>query len=71
MECPCCSNALDSKKYGLDSWNDAPLSATLDCYKCAALLLFEDRLLKDFHKEMHKEDPRWPEDGSGTGFVAF
>jgi hypothetical protein len=24
-----------------------------------------------FHKYMHGQDERWPEDGSGTGYVEF
>lgn len=48
-----------------------------DCAVCGTLLMvvwneekgeYEHKL---FHKWLHEQDPAWPEDGAGTGYVEF
>lgn len=59
--CPNCGHLLyysDDVEY-TDSF-------TTDCPECNKLLLCEDGSLYDFHKKMHKEYSKWPEDGKGT-----
>jgi len=60
-------------------------NCTTDCTVCGRLLLIKGdqwgdadpyqvphRMhCVDFHKEMHRQDPNWPADGSGTGYVEF
>jgi hypothetical protein len=59
--------------------------ATTDCKVCDELLIIPGEQFEGmdldcfpaevhmplFHKYMHGQDERWPEDGSGTGYVEF
>jgi hypothetical protein len=44
-------------------------SGTGDCPHCNLLVLIENDKIYDFHKKLHEEDPRWPADGKGTGYI--
>ncbi|MGH9425918.1 MAG: hypothetical protein ACRD2L_06395 [Terriglobia bacterium] len=62
MKCPHCNIGIkgdpDTKSY------------TTDCPGCGALLLCERNVkAEDFHEAMNRENPRWPKDGKGTGFI--
>ena len=68
------------------TWDIWHLShATSDCRVCGELLIIPSEQFSDpyssnypfhvhmplFHKYLHAQDERWPEDGSGTGYVEF
>jgi hypothetical protein len=42
---------------------------TMDCPHCQALLIMDKGIVKDFHQKLHDEDPRWPADGKGAGYL--
>jgi hypothetical protein len=48
-----------------------PRCFTTDCPYCDGLIFIEDGVLYDFHKKLHEEDPRWPEDGMGTSYLSI
>lgn len=60
-KCPCCRTNVvvicDEEKL--------PRSFTTTC-GCGFTILYEEGQIFDFHKKLHEEDPRWPEDGKGT-----
>ena len=66
VKCPECDgmNAFTS----ITEIEDANHS-TADCVHCKALLIIQEGMAYEFHKRMHSKDPRWPEDGAGTGYV--
>jgi uncharacterized protein YbaR (Trm112 family) len=66
--CPVCKESLEPAKYGIDYWHEGE-GATLDCYHCNAILLIRNGIPVDFHKTLHEEDSRWPENGNGTAYV--
>jgi len=43
-------------------------NGVVDCY-CGELLLVKRGRAKNFHREMNKQDNRWPADGKGTAYV--
>lgn len=51
-------------------WKYTIAGSTADCPVCGALLIFvNEHYARLFHKYMHEQDPRWPIDGAGTGYV--
>lgn len=46
-------------------------NCTSNCSHCGALLLIDDNVVYPFHEKLHKDDPRWPADGTGTGFITI
>lgn len=58
---------------------------TADCVRCGALLIIPGRQFLGmrldifpadvhmplFHRYMNQQDPRWPADGAGTGYMEF
>lgn len=70
--CPECGREITVENYGIEDFTNHD-GATLDCcYRdCQQTLLIEDGEIKDLHKAIHEKDPRWPEDGEGTGYIEY
>ncbi len=62
IECPKC------KKTSTVKAEKIPTSFTANCSHCGELLLVGG-LVKLFHQAINEENPEWPADGAGTGFV--
>lgn len=52
--------------------------ATMDCKGCGRLVIFprdstypQCTRARDFHAWMNEQNPSWPADGGGTGYVSF
>lgn len=62
MKCPICGA-------GFKVTEELVASFTCDCPSCGGLLLVEDSVVYDFHRKMHEENPSWPADGEGAGYI--
>jgi hypothetical protein len=63
---------------------DILAGCTTNCPQCGEMLIIpagqfkighlgvpRDVHMPKFHKYLHQQDPAWPEDGAGTGYVEF
>ena len=66
--CPHCAIHIEKLTPEVLSENEG---ATLDCPSCNALLIIKNGRLSDFHKILHEEDERWPEDGKDTSYIGI
>jgi hypothetical protein len=64
-KCPVCDQTFFFEDHA------GPGDCVTDCSRCGELLLIENNLIYPFHKKLHSEDSRWPEDGIGTGYVTL
>lgn len=52
------------------SWPQAIKHYTLDCTECGTeLIMVNESYAQDLNKYLHGENPQWPIDGRGTGYV--
>jgi hypothetical protein len=70
VKCPKCQQAFFLPD--LKSVSDAD-NSTMNCAheQCRELILVRKGTAYRFHQYMHEQDPRWPADGSGTGYVTL
>jgi hypothetical protein len=68
MNCPVCGHPIQPNMWGLKSF-DQIKSATANCPVKDCLLLIQGGQVKGFHATLHQEDPSWPKDGQGTGYI--
>jgi len=60
---PCCGIQLSEE---IDMAEFA--NYTIDC-SCGKILIVVEDHFEDFHIHMNAKDPRWPVDGSNTGYI--
>lgn len=68
FKCPECKKRF--RVIGVKSHRQAD-NSTCDCFYCGALLLIVNGKARNFHREMHKDYPKWPRDGQGTGWIGI
>ena len=62
IKCPNCGD-----KFCVISESEQEVEgATFDCTNCNTLLVQKENKIYKFHEWLHKQDSRWPVDGSGT-----
>lgn len=70
LKCPKCQRAffLPDLKSVIEANN-----TTMNCghKDCNELILVREGTAYQFHQYMHQQDPRWPADGSRTGYVTI
>lgn len=56
--------------FGYDENQVLSIGISCDCPNCdAALMVYPNQVVRDFHEVLHESDPRWPKDGKGTNVV--